>query len=873
MKIQNDWDNITPSLWNSATNGEYLSDALSDASDSVNEFEETIDWIEIRMEELDESLGLFNAHLENAGSYIDKNKIVDEMIEVNGQIYKNATEGAKYYQNYANQYLKGMSKELAAAAKDGSIAISEFTKEQDEATVEAIKKYRESTQKASDLTQKAIETMTEIRDLYIQKIDNTQEYGSAKVSIENSQTEKLQNAVDFDEERGIITDASYYAAMMENSERSIAYLTETKKDMQKTFNEALKNGMFTNDDGTYNYDFYENLEKLYSIDSEIAGARKELEEFQNAINDIYWENFEQLISQYDYLSEETESLIELMSSDDLVYKPDNEKGWGENDVTWTDEGLATLGLHAQEMARCEEKAKDYGKAIDDLKREYKQGHYSESEYLEKLNELTQGQYDAIKAAQDEKDAIVDLNKERVDAIKDGINKQIEAYEELIDKKKEELQTEKDLYDFQKQSKESSKNIADIQRKLAALANDNSASAIAKRKQLEADLAEAREDQEELYYERSMQNQQDALDNELESFREQQEAKIEELEKWLENVEVVVTESLGIVRDEASEIGATLTNKAEEYNLTLSSAILDPWKKGALAVDEYTSRFGDNSSVNATVNALDSIRSKWEEITKQIRDANSEADKYYNKSAATADGKTVAEINKENKNYYSGTSKTAATTTTQTNKNNSSSSKSSTTTSKPSLTVGSYVQVKSGAKWYSDSSGGGSWGYASGGKIAYINEKGSHAYNIDGKGWLRKQDIQGYAKGTTGLKKDQLAFIDEMGLEEIVMHAGPDGRLQYLTKGTSVIPNAISENLMELGQLDPSEVLNRSRPSIIPSKSIINNNMEINVNASVGTLLNVEHLDGSNPAEVAKIVDKAWDKKVQGLNNAIRKFSR
>jgi hypothetical protein len=79
--------------------------------------------------------------------------------------------------------------------------------------------------------------------------------------------------------------------------------------------------------------------------------------------------------------------------------------------------------------------------------------------------------------------------------------------------------------------------------------------------------------------------------------------------------------------------------------------------------------------------------------------------------------------------------------------------------------------------------------------------------------------------------------------------------------------------MELGQLDPSEVLNRNRPAIAPSKSIINNNMEINVDASVGTLLHVEHLDGNNPEEVVKIVDKAWDKKMQGLNSAIKKFSR
>ena len=81
----------------------------------------------------------------------------------------------------------------------------------------------------------------------------------------------------------------------------------------------------------------------------------------------------------------------------------------------------------------------------------------------------------------------------------------------------------------------------------------------------------------------------------------------------------------------------------------------------------------------------------------------------------------------------------------------------------------------------------------------------------------------------------------MGLEELVMHADGNGRLAFLSKGTSVIPHDITENLMELGQLDPTDVLNRNRPQISPSKSVINNNMEIHVDASVSELIHVEHL--------------------------------
>lgn len=863
--IDNDWQNITPILWNTATNGEHLADALDDAADSVNDFEETIDWIEIRMEELDESLSLLGAHLENATNYSDKNDIIDEMIEVNGQIYKNAKSGAEYYQNYANKYLEGMSKELADAARDGSIAITEFTKEQDEATVNAIQNYRDFAQKAADLTQQAVETITEVRELYIQKIDNAEHSGKVKADVEASQTEKLQNAVDFDETRGLITDPNYYAAMMENSERTIAYLTAARNEMQAEFDKAVRDGQLI----VGGDQWYEELDKLYQIDAEIDEANAELEEFQNAINDIYWEAFDELIARFDYISEETQGLIDLMSELDMVSKPDNDDGWNADDVEWTKEGLATLGLHAQELERAEEKAKAYAVAIDELTAEYKAGHYSESEYYEKLNELTQGQYDAIKAAQEEKEAIVELNEARVDAIKEGIEKEIEAYEKLIDKKKEELETEKDLHGFQKGVAEQQKSIADIQRKLAALSADSSASAIAKRKQLEAELIEAQAALEETYYDRSIENQQNALDKELEYFQEEKDAEIEKWEKYLEDVETVVTESLNIVQANATEIGNTLTEKTQEYNLTVSDAVLSPWRDGVLAIDEYTTKFGD--SVSSTTAQLDTIRAKWQEVKEELAAANVEADKYYSKQAATASGPSVAEINKENANYIKATKTPtpAPAPSTNNNKNN------NTSQAKAAPSVGGTVTVKKTATNFSSKSGNA--------RMASFVPGGSYTvYQVDGNqiligrngvytGWVNKTDLQGYAKGAISVDEDQFAWLDELG-EELQFVPGANGRLEYVKKGTGIVPADLTKRLIDLA-MNPQEMLDRNRPQITPSKSVINNNMEFNVDASVGTLLHVDHLDGNNPDEVIKIVDKAWEKKMQGLNSAIKKFTR
>jgi hypothetical protein len=255
-------------------------------------------------------------------------------------------------------------------------------------------------------------------------------------------------------------------------------------------------------------------------------------------------------------------------------------------------------------------------------------------------------------------------------------------------------------------------------------------------------------------------------------------------------------------------------------------------------------------MSSTTDQLEALKNKWQEVINLM---------------AQTGNSNVAAINKENANYASATYKTPTATSkpATTNKN--------TQASKPSLNKGSYVEVKPGTKWYADSYGGGAWGYAKSGTIKYVNASGSHAYNIDGLGWIKKTDIKGYAKGSKGIKEDQWAFLDELG-EEMQFVPGKNGRLEFVKKGTGIIPADLTERLMDLA-MNPQDVLDRNRPSITPSKSVINNNMEISVDASVGTLIHVDRLDGNNPDEITKIVNKAYDKKIQELNNSLKKFVR
>lgn len=810
-------------------------------SGSENEFEKTFDWVEVRLEEINKQIDLMNAKLENTANYASKNNIIDDIIGYNKTKMANLLAGIQKYAEYAAGLLLDVPAQYRDAAQDGAIAISEFAGEADEKTVEAIEKYREWAQKVSDLKQQLEDVNAEIRELAIQKIDNIQDFGSAKTSIEDLQTEKLQNKVDLDETSGKITSAAYYEAMMENAGKKVEYWTPLLKDMQKEFDDAVASGALK----VGSVYWYENLAKLYEVQAEIDAATIEFEEFQNAINDIYWDNFDQLINRLDYLKDETQSLIDLMDNKDMVVTPETDNGWTADQVEWTDEGLASLGLYAQQMEIAEYTAKQYGEEVAKLESNREQlikdGIYSENEYIEKLEELKSAQYDSIEAYHSAQDAIVDLNKARIDAIKDGIEKEIDAYEELIDKKKEELSAEKDLYDFQKNANEQSKNIAEIERKLAALSNDTSMSAMAKKRQLEAELAEAKAEQEDMYYNRSIENQQNALDQELESFKEEKEAEIEKWEEYLTKVETVVADSLNIVQENANAIGETLTNKANEYNLSVSDAVLSPWRDGSLAVSDYQNTF--DTAMSSTMDQLDLLKNKWQEVI--------------DKMAEVGDA-TVNAINADNKQYVSATYKEpetsksntdTANTTTSTTTKQEEKPKYSTYTVKSGDSLSAIAKSKLGstAKWK---------------EIYELNKDVISNPNLIYPG--QKIKIPQYAKGTVSLNKSGIVNIDELG-EELVLRA-QNGRLTYMEKGSGVVPADLTSNLMEWGKLDPSTMLDQNRPSInVPH--IVNN--EINIDMHIAEVVHIDHVDNDTLPDLTKAVRKEMDSYMLKVNNALR----
>lgn len=817
-----------------------ISDTVDDASsDSKDDFEELFDWFEVLVNELDQSIDLITAKIDNTVGANAKNSLYQQVIDLNYAKMAALNKGIELYSGKAQEFLNQIPQAYKEMAQNGAVALTDFQGEANEKVVEAIKNYREGKDKAADLNVELENIKKNISDINVQMLEAIETEYENKIGLITNLNDRIQKAMDLQEESGERLSANYYNEMIKNAQEALKLQRQQRKEMQAQLDQSVANG----DVERYSEDWYNMVNAINNVDEAIVQSEIDIESFQNAINELHWENFERLIKSIENVSDEAEHLRNLIKDDDITDDVGN----------WTEAGITALGLVSQEMENAKYRAELYGKEIEQLKKDYKAGLYSQDEYNDKLQELKSSQWDAIDAYESAKDAIVDLNKTRIEAVKDGIQKEIDAYEKLIDKRKEDLDAQKDQHDWAKTVKEHTSEIDSIQRQIDALNGDTSASAEAQRKKLQEELAKAQEELEETYYDREIEMQQKALDETLELYKGDKEKKMEELDEYLKHEEQVIADSYELVLSNSEVVYTRLNEMAKEYNIEILNSVVDPWNQSTAALGTY----GESLEL-ATSGYVAQLKLIEDELTNIQNQADATARSLI--AMANAQSSQIINSGTSSKPSSSGKTSTPA------------SKPSSTTSGKPS--VGQTVTVKTSATNWSRDGGNGTriYSFVKGNSYTVKQVSGNEVLigtSSGYTGWINKKDLIGYAKGTTGVKKNGPAVIDENGLEEIVMHT-KGGKVAYLTKGTSVLPHDISENLMKLGSVDYRALLDRNKPKV-GAPYVVNNDIELNLN--VGEVIHVEHMDNDSLPEIQDAIQKQLDSYIKRMNNGVRKYAR
>lgn len=508
----------------------------------------------------------------------NQNKAIDEYV-ANSESYKNTLRNsANNYMSRANSL--GLSGDYIHKIWTGTMDIENIT---DENVRDKIEKYTEWYDKARDLNSEIADLNKSIRETKIQKLDNIKDDYDNLVSLSTSISDYNESVSDLSEKLTGVGDAN---ALLRSANAQVAIrqaLVNSEAQLNAQLNALVADGTI----GMYTDTWNKWQEEINGVKKSIIEADEALNDLKKSIMEVRFNNFTKAIDNLDFKSDMSSAIQDLLL----------EEGIYDDDVKITSTGYTKLGLLGTDLVNAKQKVADYNEAIRALKENYKQGNISQADFNEQLQEYQKDQMDAVSATKTARDAIIDL-------IKDGIEKETDAMDELISKRKDDLDKQKEYYDFQKKMNDQSKDMNKVRAQLAALEGDDSLEATAKRRKLESQLKDLQEQYDEDQKDHEKDVVSDAYDKTLEDFKKNQEDTVKELESSLEKQNQAISNALEATKNNYNDVYTILTELSNQYNFSLTQDLVSPWQSAQAALQQYQDSIG---KLNANISSIDTSK--------------------------------------------------------------------------------------------------------------------------------------------------------------------------------------------------------------------------------------------------------------------------
>lgn len=567
--------------YNDIQNAIKLRDAFNDSTISVIQAESklkeyaeslaSIRWDKSteKCDKLTKDIDLLNAKMENSVGYKAENRYLDKILEKYKDIYSAKKKAVTDTDNDIKITKKSINKKYKTKDRINSNGTLKTTGVTNSTQLGYITEYNalvlQQVKNNKELLISEQELKSTISDNALAKFDNIANHYEQRTGIVDKKKERLDKELDILEAKGLSAGKAYYDELIRLEDANVDYLNKELSKLQTQLDSAVRSGDVTK----YSPKWYEMVNAIYDVKSAIQDCTLNTIEFKKAIDQVGFDNLDRLISRLSSLQKESDFLIDLMSNTELIDK----------NGSYTNTGLATQGQHGQNYNNYMYQADEYAKQIKAWDSKYGNlnvGDENYNYYIEKRDELIASQQELIKSAESEKKAMIDLAKE-------GIQVQIDAYKEAINKQKELLDAEKDLADFQKSLTKKRQNAAMIQKRLNAISGDDSDEKRKLRKQLEKELAEAKDDLESFEKDKYIQNQKKELDESVTQYEK-------EMKDYMKNTDLIFSETLSTINANSNSIANTIKNTASNVGYSISSQITSAWTTAGNSVTAYSSKF-------------------------------------------------------------------------------------------------------------------------------------------------------------------------------------------------------------------------------------------------------------------------------------------
>lgn len=660
------------------------------------------------------------------------------------------------------------------------------------------------------------------------------EFEAAQSRISQRSTE-IQAAMDLNEAQGYRNSSNYYQAMIDAERENQRSLEEERARLNDDLNNKLKTGQVT-----YGTDAYDNMvSQINDVTNAINESKLSAQEFENAIQELEWSNFEKLQERIADITEEADFLINELSRRKLV---------DEDVAGLTAEGNAAMALYASEYGTMIKQVQQYQDEIDKVRQELSNDPYNET-LIDHLQELEEAQQDVISSAGDMKDAMIELTSQALEAQKTALQDIISDYQDMMD-------LQNDAYDYQKSISDMVTDINNVQKQLSVYAGDDSEEARATIQQLQSDLRDKQESLEDTQRQKLTSDINNMFDDLMDSYSDYVDTIIDNLDDNFDKLIEVVNNGLADSKE-------TILSLADKLGIDVSDELA-----GILEGNDIIGSSGE--AVEGVVSLEDMLteiaNAKSTEEVDQIvtRLTSEEANRKYfgdqgdvyiaaQKKKQELAAQQAAEQGKQDQISQSG--------------GGSGNSAAAQNNAKQAEKAAKYIRknmdpAKQKRKDLSDvnkkiydMTGGQT---LNGNELEGLSKKLGITHNnatksgnlfqklkeiglFDG-GWRIRSgsithvgtvinNLESFAKGTKSVQKDMLAITQEAGVEFI---RTDDGMLTPLNKGDSVFSHKQSENLWEMSKHSPSDLFSNAR--MVDSPTPINGDNNNTVNISTGDII-------------------------------------
>ena len=343
-------------------------------------------------------------------------------------------------------------------------------------------------------------------DLYEQeKVNNQQYLNDLASSFANLYPQEFENI------------GNYYRSLYENNEKLASTYQKVRDTMEELGRSMDGNGNLITDTTTLSKNYQQqldNLQKTYdnmktSLNEQakmLANIKKALGEdseeyrtsqnalydLQNSMNDViiemdklrdesrevlYFKPIEEYIDRLNKLRDNLSELTDMFS-EDQYFTIDGE--YTQFGLAAAESAMSGYTRSLQAIAKIEEE-------FNENEKRYREDMtYSDEEYLEKREQITDAMRKEVQDANSYRNKIKSIYESRY-------RQELNYLQEIIKARQEALQKQKEMYDYDKQLRNKTKDIQLLEQQARALENINDLEARSQKQRIEAQLNEARDD--------------------------------------------------------------------------------------------------------------------------------------------------------------------------------------------------------------------------------------------------------------------------------------------------------------------------------------------------------------------------------------------